>query len=80
MPESNCLYCGKPMKLTGKTTWKMYCSKKCSERAKAEKEKAEKERQRDILLGKTNLDRCMKEAEKLDLTYGEYMARRGQNG
>lgn len=80
MAENNCLFCGKPLKMTGKTTWKLYCSKLCQERAKAEKEKAEKERQRDILLCKTNLDRCMQEAEKQGLTYGEYMARRQRDG
>lgn len=80
MVENNCLYCGKPLTTHGKTTWKLYCSKLCQERAQAAKEKAEKERQRDIILGKTNLDRCMKEAEKQGLTYGEYMSRRQRDG
>lgn len=90
MNDSNCKLCGKPIPTpTSKhVTCQKYCSRECQKRA-ANKRTVEQRNAQAIAATmdrarararETGLDFCMNEADRLGMSYGQYMARRGQIG
>ena len=86
MIEKHCLYCGAeiPEPENKKTNIKRYCSRKCARKAAAEKSAEANRRRREEETAQarakreSGLEACMQEAERLGISYGQYMARRGQ--
>ena len=80
MVESFCQQCGNPIaKEHANTTNKKYCCKNCARiAANAQKVKiraAQKRKEASVAKG-PGLDFCMQEADRLGISYGQYMARR----
>lgn len=85
--ESFCKWCGKPIVVTSsKVKNQLYCDGICRRKAHEEKAKERKKRKREeekhiaTMESANRLETCMNEAERLGLTYGEYMARRYAGG
>ena len=83
MIEQNCVYCGAEIvKTSGSNHHQIYCGKECA-RLAANDRKREQLRERKAAAkaakrasGEQALDFCMKEADRLGISYGQYMARR----
>ena len=83
MIEEHCVYCGAEIvKISGSSHHQIYCGKECA-RLAANDRKREQLRERKAAAraakrapGEQALDFCMKEAERLGISYGQYMARR----
>lgn len=85
MIEKHCLYCGAeiPEPENKKTNIKRYCSRKCARKAAGERSveahrRSREEAARARSKRESGLEACMKEADRLGISYGQYMARRGQ--
>lgn len=90
MIESNCHFCGKPIPAPASKhiSWQKYCCVACQKKA-ANKRTVQQRNAQAIAATmarerararETGLDFCMNEADRLGISYGQYMARRGQIG
>lgn len=83
MIQEHCVYCGADIvKTSGSSHYQIYCGKECARMA-ANDRKREQLRERKAAAkaakrasGEQALDFCMKEADRLGISYGQYMARR----
>lgn len=85
MVERYCVICGAeiPKPAHQKTNVKRYCGPECRKVAANESAARYKQRKLGEISAQTvanreaKLEACMKEAERLRISYGQYMARRG---
>ena len=76
MIEKQCAYCGNTFTAFGKNAKiTKYCSKKCATKNHDEKKKQRELAERRIFIrNDTALDDCVREAQRLGMTYGKYIA------
>lgn len=80
MIRETCAYCGAEIVVEpGDKHHRLYCGKQCARLAHNQKKRDQDRARRAAAKGEpkqSNLDACMKEAERLGISYGKYMLRR----